>query len=113
MRIGKQMENLQDHKLKKIRELKQEEYGNFSDNMNSIGQMWSALLGLPKAIPGYMVSLMYVAAKMIRAKKKFKADNFDDASNYLLQSRIMQQELHQSKTEKWIDGYNKWKKKDD
>ena len=73
MKIGKQMENLQDHKLKKIRELKQEEYGNFSDNMNSIGQMWSALLGLPKAIPGYMVSLMYVAAKMIRAKKKFKA----------------------------------------
>ena len=100
------MVNLQDHKLKKIRELKQEEYGSFNDNMNSIGQMWSALLGLPKAIPGYMVSLMYVAAKMIRAKKKFKADNYDDAANYLLQAQIMQQ----PKTEKWIDGYNKWKK---
>ena len=100
------MVNLQDHKLKKIRELKQEEYGSFNDNMNSIGQMWSALLGLPKAIPGYMVSLMYVAAKMIRAKKKFKADNYDDAANYLLQAQIMQQ----PKTENWLDGYNKWKK---
>ena len=113
MRIGKQMVNLQDHKLKKIRELKQEEYGSFNDNMNSIGVMWSALLGLKDPIPGWMVSLMYVASKLIRSKKKFKADNYDDAANYLLQARIMQQELHHPKTEKWVDGYNKWKKKDD
>ena len=106
MRNGRIMVNLQDHKLKKIRELKQEEYGSFNDNMNSIGVMWSALLGLKDPIPGYLVSLMYVAAKMIRAKKKFKADNYDDAANYLLQAQIMQQ----PKTEKWIDGYKKWKK---
>ena len=86
------MENLQDHKLKKIRELKQEEYGNFSDNMNSIGQMWSALLGLKNPIPGWLVSLMYVAAKMIRARKKFKIDNYSDAENYLHQAKLMQEE---------------------
>ncbi len=106
MRNGKIMVNLRDHKLKKIRELKQEEYGSFNDNMNSIGVMWSALLGLKDPIPGYLVSLMYVAAKMIRARKKFKADNYDDAANYLLQAQIMQQ----PKTENWLDGYNKWKK---
>ena len=89
MRNGRIMVNLQDHKLKKIRELKQEEYGSFNDNMNSIGVMWSALLGLKDPIPGYLVSLMYVAAKMIRAKKKFKADNYDDAANYLLQAQII------------------------
>ena len=106
MRNGKIMVNLRDHKLKKIRELKQEEYGSFNDNMNSIGVMWSALLGLKDPIPGYLVSLMYVAAKMIRARKKFKVDNYDDAANYLLQAQIMQQ----PKTENWLDGYNKWKK---
>ena len=101
------MENLQEHKLKKIRELKQEEYGSFSDNMNSIGKMWSALLGLKNTIPGWMVSLMYVAAKMIRTRKKFKEDTYLDASNYLLQAQIMQQPTQ----DKWIDGYKKWKKK--
>jgi hypothetical protein len=101
------MENLQEHKLKKIRELKQEEYGDFEKNLNLIGQSWSSLLGLRDPIPGWLVSLMYVAAKMIRTRKKFKADNYDDAANYLLQARIMQQ----PKTEKWIDGYKRWKKK--
>ena len=114
MRNGSLMvTEIQNHKLKKIRELKQEEYGSFNDNMNSIGVMWSALLGLKDPIPGWMVSLMYVASKLIRSKKRFKADNYDDAANYLLQARIMQQELHHPKTEKWVDGYNKWKKKDD
>ena len=94
---------IQNHKLKKIRELKQEEYGSFNDNMNSIGVMWSALLGLKDPIPGWMVSLMYVASKLIRSKKRFKADNYDDAANYLLQARIMQQ----PKEEKWIDVFNR------
>ena len=101
------MENLQEHKLKKIRELKQEEYGSFSDNMNSIGKMWSTLLGLENPIPGWLVSLMYVAAKMIRTQKKFKEDTYLDASNYLLQAQIMQQQTQ----DKWIDGYKRWKKK--
>ena len=84
--------NLQD-KLKKIREVKQEEYGdNFEKNLNLIGRSWSALLGLNNSIPGWLVSLMYVSAKMIRARKKFKADNYDDAANYLYQAKLMQQE---------------------
>jgi hypothetical protein len=92
MTIGKQMEvNLQD-KLKKIRALKQEEYGPFNSNMNSIGMMWSALLGLKSPIPGWLVSLMYVAAKMIRARKKYKEDSYTDAENYLLQAKLMQEE---------------------
>ena len=84
--------NLQD-KLKKIRDVKQEEYGdNFEKNLNLIGRSWSALLGLNNSIPGWLVSLMYVSAKMIRARKKFKADNYDDAANYLYQAKLMQQE---------------------
>ena len=84
--------NLQD-KLKQIREVKQEEYGdNFEKNLNLIGRSWSALLGLNNSIPGWLVSLMYVSAKMIRARKKFKADNYDDAANYLYQAKLMQEE---------------------
>ena len=84
--------NLQD-KLKKIRDVKQEENGdNFEKNLNLIGRSWSALLGLNNSIPGWLVSLMYVSAKMIRARKKFKADNYDDAANYLYQAKLMQEE---------------------
>ena len=83
--------NNQD-KLNKIREAKSEEYGPFCSNMNSIGMMWSALLGLKNPIPGWLVSLMYVAAKMIRARKKFKIDNYSDAENYLFQAKLMQEE---------------------
>ena len=87
--------NLQD-KLKKIRDVKQEEYGDFEKNLNLIGRSWSALLGLKDSIPGWMVSLMYVQSKMIRARKKFKADNYDDASNYLYQAKLMQKEKDDS-----------------
>ena len=83
--------NLQN-KLKKIREAKQEEYGDFEKNLNLIGRSWSALLGLNNSIPGWLVSLMYVSAKMIRARKKFKADNYDDAANYLYQAKLMQEQ---------------------
>ena len=83
--------NLQD-KLLKIRDVKQEEYGDFEKNLNLIGRSWSALLGLKDSIPGWMVSLMYVQSKMIRARKKFKADNYDDAANYLYQAKLMQKE---------------------
>ena len=83
---------MQNEKLKKIRELKQEEYGPFNSNMTSIGMMWSALLGLKNPIPGWLVSLMYVAAKMIRSRKKYKEDSYLDAENYLYQAKIMQKE---------------------
>ena len=83
--------NLPD-KLIKIREVKQDEYGPFSSNMTSIGMMWSALLGLKNPIPGWLVSLMYVAAKMIRSRKKFKIDNYLDAENYLFQAKLMQED---------------------
>ena len=83
--------NLQDN-LKKIREIKLEEYGDFKTNLNLIGQSWSSLLGLKNSIPGWMVSLMYVQSKIIRARKKFKADNYDDAANYLYQAKLMQEE---------------------
>ena len=83
--------NNQD-KLNKIREAKSEEYGPFSSNMNSIGMMWSALLGLKNPIPGWLVSLMYVSAKMIRARHKYKTDNYVDAEIYLQQAKLMQEE---------------------
>ena len=89
--------NLQD-KLKKIRDVKQEEYGdNFEKNLNLIGRSWSALLGLKNPIPGYLVSLMYVVAKVLRAKHKYKEDSYLDAKNYLHQAQLMQQQDQQKK----------------
>ena len=103
------MEN-QEQKLKKIRQTKELEYGSFDDNMNSIGRMWSALLGLKETIPGWLVSNMYVAAKLIRTKRKFKKDTYEDAANYLHQAELMQS-ADANIYRDWIVGYNKWKKK--
>ncbi len=88
------MENL-EQKLKEIRKSKQEEYGDFGVSMNDIGHLWSVLLGLDTAIPGYMVANMYVAAKLYRTKHKFKKDTYDDAANYLQQA----EEMHQAEEE--------------
>mgnify|MGYP001041328793 FL=1 len=83
---------MQNEKLKKIRQIKEAEYGNFEDTLNGIGKMWSVLLGLKEEIPGWLVSNMYVAAKLIRTKRKFKEDTYNDAENYLYQAKIMQKE---------------------
>ena len=80
----------QEVKLEKIRKAKELEYGSLENNMNAIGQMWSALLGLKNPIPGWLVSSMYVAAKLIRTRKTYKQDNYDDAENYLYQANLMQ-----------------------
>jgi len=82
---------MQNEKLKKIRQAKELEYGSFDDNMKNIGRMWSSLLGLKEDIPGWMVSNMYVAAKLIRTKIKFKKDTYDDAANYLHQAELLQE----------------------
>mgnify|MGYP003109440164 FL=1 len=83
------MEN-REQKLKEIRKSKQEEYGtDFGVAMNDIGHLWSVLLGLDAAIPGYMVANMYVAAKLYRTKEKFKKDTYVDAANYLYQAEEM------------------------
>jgi hypothetical protein len=34
---------------------------------------------------------------MVRTRKKYFADNYDDAENYLLQARIMQQKDQEGK----------------
>ena len=82
---------MQNEKLKKIRQAKELEYGSFDDNMNNIGRMWSSLLGLKENIPGWLVSNMYVAAKLIRTKIKYKKDSYVDAANYLHQAELMQE----------------------
>jgi len=99
---------MQNEKLKKVRQAKQLEYGSFDDNMNNIGRMWSTLLGLKENIPGWMVANMYVAAKLIRTKTKFKKDNYEDAANYLHQAELMQQK-DASIYRNWIVGYQEWK----
>ena len=93
---------MQNEKLKKIRQIKEVEYGNFADTLNGIGKMWSVLLGLKNPIPGWLVSIMYVAAKLIRTRRKFKKDTYDDAANYLHQAELMQ--------EKDKDIYRTWLK---
>ena len=103
------MENPQEQKLKKIRQTKELEYGSFDTNMKSIGRMWSSLLGLKEDIPGWLVANMYVAAKLIRTKFKYKSDNYNDAANYLHQAELMQQKdagIYRD----WLVGYQKWKK---
>ena len=88
------MEN-KEQKLKEIRKSKQEEYGDFGVSMDNIGHLWSVLLGLDTAIPGYMVANMYVAAKLYRTKHKFKKDTYVDAANYLYQA----EEMHRQEEE--------------
>ena len=100
---------MQNEKLKKIRQAKELEYGSFDDNMNNIGRMWSSLLGIKEDIPGWLVSNMYVAAKLIRTKTKFKEDSYLDAENYLYQAKLMQ-EKDKGIYRDWLVGYNKWKK---
>ena len=82
---------MQNEKLKKIRQEKELEYGSFDSNMTNIGRMWSTLLGLKEDIPGWLVSNMYVAAKLIRTRRKWKKDNYKDAANYLHQAELMQE----------------------
>jgi len=82
---------MQNEKLKKIRQIKEAEYGNFEDTLNGIGKMWSVLLGLKEDIPGWLVSNMYVAAKLIRTRRKYKKDNYSDAANYLHQAELLQE----------------------
>ena len=101
------MEN-KEQKLKKIRQAKELEYGSFDDNMNNIGRMWSSLLGLKEDVPGWLVANMYVAAKLIRTKTKFKKDTYDDAANYLHQAEVMQEKDADIYRE-WIVGFNTWK----
>ena len=99
---------MQNEKLKKIRQAKELEYGSFDDNMNNIGRMWSSLLGLKENIPGWLVSNMFVASKLIRTKRKFKEDTYQDAENYLFQAKLMQQKDADIYRD-WIVGFNKWK----
>jgi len=99
---------MQNEKLKKIRQIKEAEYGNFADTLNSIGKMWSVLLGLKDPIPGWLISNMYVAAKLIRTRRKFKKDNYEDAANYLYQAELMQ-EKDAGIYRDWIVGFNKRK----
>ena len=87
-----------NEKLKQIRTIKEQEYGSFDTNMNSIGKAWSALLGLETDIPGHMVANMFVASKLIRTNQKFKQDTYDDAQNYLHQAELMQQNSEDANT---------------
>tara|TARA_R100000750_G_C2275651_1_gene69213 strand:- start:119 stop:445 length:327 start_codon:yes stop_codon:yes gene_type:complete len=103
------MKKNQKQNLNNIRQAKELEYGSFDDNMNNIGRMWSSLLGIKEDIPGWLVSNMYVAAKLIRTKTKFKEDSYLDAENYLYQAKLMQ-EKDKGIYRNWLVGYNKWKK---
>jgi len=103
------MKKNQKQNLNNIRQAKELEYGSFDDNMNNIGRMWSSLLGIKEDIPGWLVSNMYVAAKLIRTKTKFKEDSYLDAENYLYQAKLMQ-EKDKGIYRDWLVGYNKWKK---
>ena len=98
--------------LAKSRELS---YGPFSYNLKKIAKVWSVILddeltrGVPlnPGIPAYKVSLMYAAAKIIRASNNYHEDNYDDALSYLIEANKLQKPI----TENWLEGFNKWKSK--
>jgi hypothetical protein len=92
---------MSEEKIKEIRQAKEAEYGNFEDALNSIGKMWSVLLGLKEPIPGWMVSNMYVAAKLYRTKHKYKKDSYLDAENYLYQAKLMQEKDKSNGLDNW------------
>ena len=103
------MKKNQKQNLNNIRQIKEAEYGNFEDALTGIGKIWGVLLGLKNPIPGWLVSNMYVAAKLFRTKHKFKKDTYEDAENYLYQAKLMQEkDAHIYRD--WVTGYNKWNK---
>ena len=96
--MQKAKRKMQNEKLKKIRQAKEQEYGPFASNLERIGKSWSALLGLDFDIPAHDVANMYVIAKLIRTQGGFKQDTYDDAQNYLHQAELMQQDSEDANT---------------
>jgi len=77
---------------KKLREQKDKEYGDYKENMELLGFLWSVILKdkLKKDIKPYEAANMMVMLKMLRTTRKYKADTYFDASIYL----DMAKELH-------------------
>ena len=105
------MVSLQDKRLQRLKEIKEEEYGPYSRSLNKISAAWNILLKdqLRLGIEPWQVALMYAQAKLIRISHKFKSDSYDDAELYLLMAKELQQPIPTD--EDWITGYRKWKKK--
>jgi geranylgeranyl pyrophosphate synthase len=85
--------------LKKIRKLKNDEYGSFNQQMQKIADAWSLLVG--KKIRPHEVCLMYAMAKLIRCMQEYKYDSYIDAINYLVQA----DEIHREDVSSLVDSY--------
>lgn len=90
------LKNMDPKKLEEavnsIRSEKKKEYGPFSEKMENIAQVWSVLLKdyVHQPIPGWIIPLLYSAAKHVRATNEYKEDNYIDAINYLIEADEMQ-----------------------
>jgi len=83
-----------NRRLEQLEKSRQDDYGSFNRNMKKIASAWSIILDkyLKQDIPGWIVPLLYAQAKLIRATHKFKADTYDDALAYIVQSHDMHKE---------------------
>ena len=105
MTILKKMEiNQLSKELKKIRQIKLNEYGSFNKQMQKIADNWSVLLG--KKIRPHEVCLMYAAAKIVRCFQEYKYDSYIDAINYLVQA----DEIHREDVSELVDSYDTQKR---
>jgi|TARA_R110001592_G_scaffold336_1_gene1939 hypothetical protein len=84
--------NLEDQIKSKLRNQKQNEYGNYEINFNLLAMLWSVVLkdNLHADIKSHQVAQCMVMLKMLRTTEKYKSDSYLDASIYL----DMAKELH-------------------
>jgi len=77
-----------EQEISNIRLNKKAEYGPFSDKMDNIAKVWSVLLKdyVHQDLPGWIIPLLYSAAKHVRATHEYKEDNYIDAINYLVEA---------------------------
>lgn len=96
-------DTLSDRALALVNGPRAEEYAPPEVNMPRIGQMWGAMLGLEKPIPGWRVALMLAGLKLIRAAHKPGEDSLIDSVGYI----EIAERLKPNPNAVWVDvGYS-------
>ena len=88
--------DLEQEIKKKLREQKNEEYGNYKENFHILGMLWSVILKnkLKEDVKPHEVANCMVMLKLMRVAENYKKDSYLDASIYL----DMAKELHKEST---------------
>lgn len=86
--------NLEEEIKKKLREVKNNEYGDYKTNFTVAANLWSMILRkkLKVKLSAHEVAMCMVLFKIMRTAENYKADSYLDASIYL----DMAKELHKN-----------------